>query len=56
VRPRQSPNTDPKRAAEIADLAELNRLFTAWVETTYHPRTHSQTGVAPMARSLDGLP
>ena len=46
----------PERAAEIADLAELNRLFTAWVETTYHPRTHSETGVAPMARWLDGLP
>ena len=46
----------PDRAAEIADLAELNRLFTAWVETTYHPRIHSETGVAPMARWLDGLP
>ena len=46
----------PDRAAEIADLAELNRLFTAWVETEYHPRTHSETGVAPMARWLDGLP
>ena len=45
----------PERAAEIADLAELNRLFTAWVETTYHPRVHSETGVAPMARWLDGL-
>lgn len=33
----------PDRAAEIADLAELNRLFTAWVETEYHPRTHSET-------------
>ena len=46
----------PDRAAEIADLAELNRLFTAWVETEYHPRVHSETGVAPMARWLDGLP
>ncbi len=31
-----------------ADLAELNRLFSAWVETVYHRRPHSETGQAPI--------
>jgi putative transposase len=39
----------------VADLATLNRLFTAWVETVYHTRAHSQTGTAPLARWLAGL-
>jgi putative transposase len=38
-----------------ADLAELNRWFTAWVETVYHVRVHSQTGMAPLTRWRDGL-
>jgi putative transposase len=29
------------RLAQVSDLAELNRLFTAWVETIYHPAIHS---------------
>jgi transposase InsO family protein len=33
-----------------AALLELNRLFTAWVETEYHRRTHSETGQSPLAR------
>jgi putative transposase len=37
-----------------SDLAELNRLFTAWVETVYHRRVHSETGEAPIARLLSG--
>jgi putative transposase len=44
----------PGRA--VADLAELNRLFTAWLETVYHRRTHSETGQAPLARWLAGGP
>jgi len=44
----------PGRA--VADLAELNRLFTAWVETVYHRRVHSETGQAPLARWLAGGP
>jgi putative transposase len=40
----------------IADLAELNRLFTAWVETVYHRRVHSETGQAPLARWMAGAP
>ncbi len=33
-----------------ADLAELNRLFAAWVEGVYHRQVHSETGEAPFAR------
>ncbi|MGH3549827.1 MAG: Mu transposase C-terminal domain-containing protein [Pseudonocardiaceae bacterium] len=35
---------------QVADLIELNRLFTAWVETVYHRQTHSETGAPPLAR------
>ena len=35
-------------------LFELNRLFTAWVETEYHRRTHTETGQAPWERWSDG--
>ena len=37
---------------ELADLAELNRLFAAWVEGVYHQRPHSETGEAPLPRFL----
>jgi putative transposase len=40
----------------INDLAELNRLFTAWVETIYHRRVHTETGQAPLARWMTGGP
>jgi putative transposase len=40
----------------VADLVELNRLFTAWVETVYHRQTHSETGQQPLARFLAGGP
>jgi putative transposase len=35
---------------ELADLVELNTLFTAWVETVYHCRVHSETGQTPLDR------
>jgi putative transposase len=41
---------------EITSLAELNRLFTAWVETVYHRRAHSETGQPPLERWLAGAP
>ena len=44
------------RAARLADLAELNRLFTAWTETVYHVREHSETGQPPLARWEAGGP
>jgi putative transposase len=45
---------DPGR--QVQDLAEMNRLFTAWVETVYHRRVHSETAAAPLARWLEGGP
>ena len=35
---------------ELDDLAQLNTLFTAWVETVYHRRVHSETGQTPIER------
>lgn len=44
-------------ARGVADLAELNCLFTAWVEGVYHQRRHTETGEAPLERFLrDGPP
>lgn len=40
----------------VADLATLNRLFTAWVETGYHRHVHSETGKAPLERWTAGGP
>ena len=37
--------TDPRAA-----LLELNGLLTAWIETEYHRRAHSETGQSPLAR------
>src|SRR6266704_1266980 len=45
-----------ERAARIPDLAELNKLFTAWTETVYHVRVHSETGQPPLARWEAGGP
>jgi len=40
----------PGALAKIRDLTQLNELFTAWVETVYHRRIHSETGQTPLAR------
>ena len=40
----------------ITDLAQLNRLFTAWYETVYHARPHGETGQPPIQRWLAGVP
>ena len=32
------------------ELAELNRLFSAWLEVVYHRRIHSETGTSPLTR------
>lgn len=41
-------------------LAELNRLFSAWLEVVYHRRVHSETGQTPLERfdaaGAPGLP
>ena len=44
------------RAARLTGLAELNRLFTAWTETVYHVREHSETRQPPLARWEAGGP
>jgi putative transposase len=37
------------------DLAEVNSLFSAWVEVVYHRRTHSETKVLmPLERFFSG--
>jgi putative transposase len=50
-----NPGGDPNRHP-VADLGELNALFTAWVETVYHRQIHSETGQAPLARWHAGGP
>ena len=49
-------------AAELAEqglthaaaLLELNALFSAWVESVYHHRAHSETGRTPLQRWDEG--
>jgi putative transposase len=42
---------------ELDHLTQLNTLFTAWVETVYHRREHTETGQAPIERwSIPQLP
>ncbi|MEU5599843.1 DDE-type integrase/transposase/recombinase [Streptomyces sp. NPDC020298] len=41
---------------EINDLAEMNRLCTAWVENIYHRRVHSETKQEPLQRWMAGAP
>jgi len=36
--------------AKVDGLTGLNELFTAWVETVYHQRVHSETGQSPLER------
>jgi putative transposase len=35
---------------KVPGLPEMNRLFQAWVETSYHQAVHSETGEEPIAR------
>jgi transposase InsO family protein len=44
------------RAGDILTLDELNRAFAAWLEVSYHQRTHSETGASPHERYHAGLP
>jgi putative transposase len=43
-------------ARGVADLVEMNRLFSAWVETAYHRRVHSETQATPLQRFVAGGP
>jgi putative transposase len=40
----------PDALARVEGLAGLNELFTAWVETVYHQRVHTETQQTPLAR------
>ena len=40
----------------VASLAELNSLFTAWVEQVYHQRVHTETDQTPLQRFLAAGP
>ena len=42
--------------AEVRTLDELNSRFSAWVESIYHRRVHSETNEAPIERFLAGGP
>jgi putative transposase len=46
----------PGALAAVTDLARLNELFTAWVETVYHQRIHTETGQKPLERFLAAGP
>ena len=46
----------PGALAAVADLAALNELFAAWVETVYHQREHSETNQKPLERFLAAGP
>ena len=39
---------------ELQDMTHLNTQFTAWVETVYHRRQHSETGLSPIQRWEQG--
>jgi putative transposase len=42
---------------QLSSLEELNRLFTAWVETRYHHRAHRETRQPPVVRfTAAGIP
>jgi len=41
---------------ELDDMTHLNTLFTAWVETIYHRREHTETGQAPLHRWTTATP
>ncbi len=38
----------------VTDVAHLNALFGAWVETVYHRNVHSETGQTPLERFSAG--
>jgi putative transposase len=40
----------PEALARVEGLRGLNELFTAWVETVYHHRVHTETEQTPLAR------
>jgi transposase InsO family protein len=43
------------RAGDILSLDQLNRAFSAWLEISYHRRSHAETQQAPHERYQHGL-
>jgi hypothetical protein len=43
------------RAGDILTLDRLNRALAAWLEMSYHQRSHSETGQPPQHRYQQGL-
>jgi putative transposase len=43
-------------AAKVTTLDELNSRFSAWVESVYHRRVHSETNETPIGRFLSAGP
>ena len=42
---------------QLSSLDELNRLFTAWLETRYHHAVHRETDMSPLERfTTHGMP
>ena len=52
----RDPGGGPGAGTAVADLAELNRFFDAWVQVGYHRAKHSETGEPPLARWARGIP
>jgi transposase InsO family protein len=42
-------------AADLSSLKRLNQSFTSWLDTIYHQRTHSATGMTPFERFSKNL-
>jgi putative transposase len=42
------------RAGDLLSLDRLNRSFSAWLDVSYHQRTHSETGQTPQQRYQQG--
>lgn len=47
---------DAADGSPAAEIAELNRLFSAWVAAGYHRAVHSETGQPPLQRWAAGTP
>lgn len=43
-------DTAPAAGTAVASLADLNALFTSWVEVAYHHTIHTTTGQTPLDR------
>ena len=40
---------------QVHSLEELNHAFSVWIQTVYHNRVHSSTGLSPLVRYQQGI-